>query len=151
MTDPGVNGIDNVNHLTKNVQHSHNLQSLSEEIKSVHAKRCYNNATDFVEEKWTHGLDTLLTSCKPRGGYFSEKCTHDRINKKCNLTPSGNKWNHRAMKIHRYLNFGPMHIWCEYEENRLKTLESRGYTRKTAFGPLVATNRTTGWQKCTGV
>ena len=45
-TDPGVNGTDNVNHLTKNVQHSHNLQSLSEEIKSVHAKRSYNNATD---------------------------------------------------------------------------------------------------------
>ena len=39
-----------------------------------------------------------------------------------------------------------MNIWCEFQEDPLKTLLCRVLTRKNEVGPLVATNVTNGWQ-----
>ena len=44
--------------------------------------------------------------------------------------------------MHWNLEHGSMNIWCEFEENQLKTLPWRVHTRKINFGPQVATNVT---------
>ena len=38
-----------------------------------------------------------------------------------NLAPGVHKWNHSVPKINWRLDLDPTHIWCEYEENWLKT------------------------------
>ena len=45
------------------------------------------------------------------------------------------------------LDVGPMNIWCEVEEDLLKTLLYEVHIRKNKVGPLVATNVTNGWRK----
>ena len=50
-------------------------------------------------------------------------------------TPGGYKWNRRVLKIDWRLDLGLMHIWCEYEENQLKTQVSGAPTRKTHLPP----------------
>ena len=42
-------------------------------------------------------------------------------------------------------------IWCEFEEDLLKTQCGRVLTRKKEVGPQVVINVTNGWQKYTGV
>ena len=54
--------------------------------------------------------------------------------------PGGHKWNRSVPKIDWHLKLGPTHIWCKYEENRLKLRSLWSAHKKTPFGPLVATN-----------
>ena len=44
------------------------------------------------------------------------------------------------------LEHGQIKIWCEFEENRLKTLLFREHTRKNKVGPPVATNVINQWE-----
>ena len=47
-----------------------------------------------------------------------------------------------VLKMDRGQNLGPMNIWGEFEEDRLKTLLCRVQTLKKEVGPLVASNVT---------
>ena len=49
------------------------------------------------------------------------------------------------------LDFGPMNIWCEVEEDGLKTLLNRVHTVKKEVGSLVATNVINLGQRYTGI
>ena len=45
------------------------------------------------------------------------------------------------------LDLSPMNIWCEFEEDQLKTVFCRLHIVKNEVGPLVATNVTNEWWK----
>ena len=45
------------------------------------------------------------------------------------------------------LEHGPINIWCEFEEDWLKTLFCRVHTIKNEVGSLKATNVTNGWRQ----
>ena len=46
----------------------------------------------------------------------------------------------QGAKIDWHLDLGPMHIWCEYEENLVENSGLQSAQKKNPFGPLVATN-----------
>ena len=65
--------------------------------------------------------------------------------------PSGHKCNLSVAKMKWDLEHGRMNIWCEFEEEWLKTLLFRVRIVKSEVGPLVATNVINWWRQCTGV
>ena len=64
--------------------------------------------------------------------------------------PKGHKCKESVTKMNWGREHGPMDIWCEFEEDRLKTLLCRANTAENEVGPFVATNVTNQWQQCIG-
>ena len=71
--------------------------------------------------------------------------------RKTNLAPQWPKMELQSTENFLAGRLSLRNVWCEFEKHQLKTLRFTVYTRKTPFGPLVATNGIAECPKSIGV